>query len=125
MRRPRHGHHHRGAFQGVRARQDGRATLASIQGQKLLDILCTCKCDGRAGVFTRPIGVHGEKHHDIAVHAFRKECRGLCIKRCNEMPLGEILWRVADSDSDFNIVGTKWVAAKCGVEAVPTAFEEE
>src|SRR3989344_3538088 len=92
--------------------------------KKIFHLLRVRERDRRPRMFSSPVGVSGEQHHDIAINAFWEKCRSLSIERRDKVSLGKIVGRVADSERDLNIVGAERVPAERGVKAVPAAFKK-
>src|SRR3989338_5811130 len=92
--------------------------------KKIFHLLRVRERDRRPRMFSSPVGVSGEQHHDIAVDTLGEKCSGFCIKGSDDMPLGEVIGSIADGKGDLDVIWAEWVAAERGVKAVPAALEK-
>src|SRR6185369_16486629 len=92
--------------------------------KEICDFFCSSECDGWSRMVRGPVGVSGKEHDDLAINTLGEESRCFCIEWSDEVALGEIIRRISDSERDFDVVWTKWISAKSGIEAVPSTLEK-
>src|SRR3989344_8647201 len=57
--------------------------------KKIFHLLRVRERDHRPRMFSSPVSMSGEQHHDIAVDTLGEKCSGFCLKGRGDMPLRE------------------------------------